>query len=225
MADVQLSVDPREVTGKKVKSLRRQGIIPAHLYGRGTDSLSLQAGHQAVTHLLRTAGRNAIIDLQIGGEPEARPVVLRSVQRDPVSGELVHLDFFQVSLTEKMKVGVPLVLVGEAPAVSVFGGVLLQSLDHLNIEALPTDVPQHVEIDVSHLDALDSALFVRDLPIPVGVQVLDDQGLVVAKVAAPRLAVEVEKAEGEEEAAAAEGAPAGDEAPAQAAASTEEASE
>jgi large subunit ribosomal protein L25 len=209
MADVQLSVDPREVTGKKVKSLRRQGIIPAHLYGRGTDSLALQAPQQAVTHLLRTAGRNAIIDLQIGGEPQARPVVLRSVQRDPVSGELVHLDFFQVSLTEKMKVGVPLVLVGEAPAVSVFGGVLLQSLDHLNIEALPTDVPQHVEIDVSHLDALDSALFVRDLPIPSGVHVLDDPGLVVAKVAAPRLAVEVEKAAEEEEAAAAaEGAPA-----------------
>ncbi|MEX1254808.1 MAG: 50S ribosomal protein L25 [Dehalococcoidia bacterium] len=222
MADVQLSVDPRQVTGKKVKSLRRQGIIPAHLYGRGTDSLALQAAQQAVTHLLRTAGRNAIIDLQIGGEPQARPVVLRSVQRDPVSGELVHLDFFQVSLTEKMKVGVPLVLVGEAPAVSVFGGVMLQSLDHLNIEALPQDVPQHVEIDVSHLETVDSALFVRDLPIPAGVQVLDDPGLVVAKVAAPRLAVEVEKTPEEEEAAAAAAAAAGAEgAPAEAGAAEE----
>ncbi len=207
MADVQLNVDPREVTGKKVKSLRRQGIIPAHLYGRGTESLAVQAPQQEVVHLLRTAGRNAIIDLQIGGENGPRPVVLRSVQRDPVSGELVHLDFFQVSLDETMKVGVPLVLVGEAPAVSVYGGVLLQSLDRLNVEALPGDVPQHVEVDVSELEMLEAALFVRDLSVPASVHVLDDPGIVVAKVAAPRLVTEVEKAaEVEEEAAAAEAA-------------------
>jgi large subunit ribosomal protein L25 len=206
MADVQLMVDPRNVTGKKVKSLRRQGIIPCHLYGRGTESLAVQASESDVTSLLRTSGRNAVIDLQINGESEARPVVLRSVQRDPVSGELVHLDFFQVSLTERMRVGVPLVLVGEAPAVSMYGGVLLQSLDQLSIEALPTEVPKHIEVDVSRLEAVDSALFIRDLMVPASIQVLDDPGLVVAKVAAPRLAVEVEEKRAEEEEAAAVGA-------------------
>lgn len=203
MADVQLMVDPRNVTGKKVKSLRRQGIIPCHLYGRGTESLAVQAAEQAVTTLLRTSGRNAIIDLQINGENEPRPVVLRSVQRDPVTGELVHLDFFQVSLTERLRVEVPLVLVGEAPAVAMFGGVLLQSLDHLTIEALPTEVPKHIEVNVSRLEAVDAALFIRDLMVPASVQVLDDPGLVVAKVAAPRLAVEVEEKRAEEEEAAA----------------------
>ena len=92
MADVQLVVDPRTVTGKKVKALRREGIIPAHLYGRGTESLALQTSTQTMMSLLRTTGPNAIIDLQINGESEPRSVVLRGVQRNPVTSELVHID-------------------------------------------------------------------------------------------------------------------------------------
>jgi large subunit ribosomal protein L25 len=204
MAEVQLTVDPRVVTGKKVKALRRQGIIPAHLYGRGTESLALQAPAQTITSLLRTAGRNAIIDLQINGESEPRPVVLRGVQRNPVTSELVHIDFFQISLTEKLRAEVPLVLSGEAPAVNVYGGILLQSLDHLSIEALPTEVPQQIEVDITGLETLDSALFVRDLDIPPNVEVLADRDQVVAKVAPPRIAAEIEAEEAAAEEAAAE---------------------
>ncbi len=202
MADVQLTVDPRTVTGKKVKALRRQGIVPAHLYGRGTESLALQAQTQTITSLLRTAGRNAIIDLQINGEGEPRPVVLRGVQRNPVTDELLHIDFFQISLTEKLRAEVPLVLTGDAPAVNVYSGVLLQSLDHIAVEALPRDVPEQIEVDVSGLDALDAALFVRDLNIPANVEVLVDADQMVAKVEPPRIAAEIEA----EEAAAAEAA-------------------
>jgi len=207
MADVQLVVDPRMVTGKKVKALRRQGVIPAHLYGHGTESLAVQISAQAVTTLLRNAGANAIIDLHINGEGEPRPVVLRGVQRDPVTGELVHVDFFQISLTERLHAEVPLVLTGEAPAVSIYGGVLLQTLDHLPIEALPTDVPDRIEVNVSQLDSLESTLFVRDLFVPASVQVLAEPGQVVAKVAAPRLVAEIEREEAvaAEEAAVAEG--------------------
>lgn len=200
MADVQLVVDPRTVTGKKVKALRRQGITPAHLYGRGTESLALQAETQTITSLLRTAGRNAIIDLQINGEHEPRPVVLRGVQRNPVTGELVHIDFFQISLTERLRAEVPLVITGEAPAVNVYNGVLLQSLDHLSVEALPRDVPEQIEVDVTGLEVLDAALFVRDLRIPPNVEVLADPDQLVAKVEPPRIAAEIEA----EEAAAAE---------------------
>ncbi len=203
MADVRLVVDPRVVTGKKVKALRRQGIIPAHLYGRGTESRALQAPAPSITTLLRTAGRNAIIDLQINGEGEARPVVLRGVQRDPVTDELVHIDFFQISLTEQLRADVPLVLAGEAPAVAVFGGVLLQSLDRLTIEALPTEIPSHIEVDVTGLETLDSALFVRDLTIPPNVVLLTDPDQVVAKVEAPRIAAEIEAEEAAAAAAAA----------------------
>lgn len=200
MADAQLVVDHRTVTGKKVKALRRQGIVPAHLYGRGTDSLALQAPTTAITDILRHAGRNAIIDLQINGETESRPVVLRGVQRNPVTDELVHIDFFQISLTERLRADVPLVLTGEAPAVSVYGGVLLQSLDHLSLEALPADIPQSIEVEVSGLDALEAALFVRDLDVPRNVEVLADQDQVVVKVAPPRLVVEEEEEVAEEEA-------------------------
>jgi large subunit ribosomal protein L25 len=204
MADVQLTVDPRLVTGKKVKARRREGIIPAHLYGRGTESQALQAPTQTITSLLRTAGRNAIIDLQINGESEPRPVVLRGVQRNPVTGELVHIDFFQISLTERLRAEVALVVTGEAPAVSVYSGVLLQGLDHLSVEALPTEVPQQIEVDVSGLDTLDSGLFVRDLNIPPNVEVLTDPDQLVAKVEPPRIAAEIEAEEAAAEEAAAE---------------------
>ena len=199
MADGQLVVDPRTVTGKKVKALRRQGIIPAHLYGRGTESLALQTSTQTMISLLRTTAPNTIIDLQINGESEPRSVVLRGVQRNRVTSELVHIDFLQISLTEKLRTDVPLVITGQAPAVGVLGGVLLQTLDRLTIEALPGDVPQQIEVDVSELETIDSSVFVRDLPVPAGVEVLADPNQVVSKVAAPRLAAEIE----EEEAAAA----------------------
>jgi len=204
MADVQLEVDNRVVTGKKVKALRRQGIVPAHLYGRGTESLALQASTAAITSILRTAGRNAIIDLQINGEGESRPVMLRGVQRNPVTDELVHIDFFQISLTERLSADVPLVLVGEAPGVTIHGGVLLQSLDHLSLEALPTDIPTHIDVDVSVLDVLDAALFVRDLVVPSNVEVLAAPDQVVVKVAPPRLVSEEELSAEKEEAPEAE---------------------
>ncbi len=207
MAEVRLDVDPRMVTGKKVKSLRRQGLIPAHLYGKGTESLALQASLPTISTLLRTAGRNAIIDLQINGEGEPRPVVLRGVQRNPVTDELLHIDFFQISLTEKLRADVQLRLIGEAPGVLVFGGVLLQSLDHVTVEALPLDIPSHIDVDVSGLETLDSSIFVRDLDVPPNVEMLSDPDQVVAKVEAPRIAAEIEAEAAEAAAAAAAAAP------------------
>ena len=192
MADVQIAVESRLVTGKKVKSLRRQGIIPAHLYGRGIDSLTLQAPATAVGTLLRTAERNQIIGLQIDGEPQARAVMLRGVQRNPVTDELVHIDFFQISLTDKLRADVPLNFVGEAPAVQVFAGILLHAVDHVTVEALPTDLPGHLDVDVSGLEALEAALYVRDIALPPNVEMLSDPDQVIAKVSPPRVA-EVEE--------------------------------
>jgi large subunit ribosomal protein L25 len=199
MADVQLTVDQRVVTGKRVKSLRKQGLMPAHLYGRGTESLTIQTETSNIVHLLRTAGRNAIIDLMVNGEGEPRPVVLRGIQRNPITDELVHVDFYQISLTETLRADVALHFTGEAPAVQVFSGVLLHSIDHITVEALPRAIPERIEVDISGLEELESALFVRDLPIPGDVEVLTDLDMMVVKVGTPRLA-----AADEEEAAAAE---------------------
>jgi large subunit ribosomal protein L25 len=224
MAGVQLAVDQRTIMGKRLGGLRRKGIMPAHLYGHGIDSLALQAPTATIINLLRTAGRNDIIDLQIAGEGQARPVMLRGVQRDPVSDALVHIDFFQISLTERLRADVPLSITGEAPAVQVYGGILLQSLDRVTVEALPADIPSHFEIDISGLAELDTAIHVSDLKIPENVVLVSDPDQVIVKVATPKLAAEEEAAapavEGEEAAAAAEGA-----APAAEGAAAEEKSE
>jgi large subunit ribosomal protein L25 len=202
MADIELSVKPRQVLGKKVAALRRQGVTPANVYGRNLESKAVEVETVVLTHLLRSAGRNVIIDLRIEGEDSPRPVMLRAVQREPATSRLLHVDFYQVSLTQKMRADVPLILVGEAPAVAEFGGILLQSLDNIAVEALPGDIPPHVEVDVSMLARLDDAVHVRELPIdPTKVHVMTDAEIVVAKVAPPRL-VTVE----EEEAVAAEAA-------------------
>lgn len=209
MAEAALQVDPRSTRGKKLKALRREGVLPANIYGRGIDSVAVQAPKHAVQQLLRTTGRNVVIDLHVNGEGKPRPVLLRSLARNPVTGDVLHLDFQQVSLTEKMHADVPLVLVGEPPAVSVFGGILLQSLDHLVMLALPDDLPSLIEVDVSNLTELESSIHVRDLTLPPNVEVVTDIEQVVAKVAAPRVAEKEEEAavEGEEAAApAAEGA-------------------
>jgi len=211
MADIELSVKPRRVLGKKVAALRRQGVTPANVYGRNLESKAVEVETVVLTHLLRSAGRNVIIDLHIEGEDLPRPVMLRAVQREPATSRLLHVDFYQVSLTQKMRTEVPLILVGEAPAVAEFGGILLQSLNSIAVEALPGDIPAHVEVDVSALTRLDDAVHVRELPIdPTKVYVMTDAELVVAKVAAPRL-VAVEEAEEVAAEAAAEAVAAGEE--------------
>lgn len=206
MASVQIDVDQRAVLGKKVRALRRQGMIPVHLYGHGVDSLALQAPAAVVTTLLRTAARNQIIDLKIGGEEQPRAVMLRGIQRNPLTDDLLHIDFFQISLTEKLRADVPLNIIGEAPAVQIFSGILLHQIDHVTVEALPSELPSHIDVDVSGLDVLEAALHVRDITLPANVEMLTDPDQVIAKVSPPRVAEEVAPtAEAEAAAPAAEG--------------------
>ncbi len=194
---LELEVARREVLGKKVRRLRRQSITPANIFGRRVESVAIQMPTAALTHVLRTVGRNEIIYLRLDQE-SPRPTFIRHVQRDPVSGEILHVDFQQVSLTEKVRLEVPIVLVGVAPAVATFSGTLLHSLDYITVEGLPTEMPSQVEVDVSVLDSLEAALHVRDISLPAGLTVLSNPDLVVATVVPPR--VEVEEAVAVEEA-------------------------
>ena len=212
MANKELAVAPRTVLGKKVKALRRRGVTPGNIYGHKIDSAAVQADTVELVHLLRASTRNAIIDLQVEGDAKARPVIVRAVERDPVSGEILHIDFYQISMTEKMKAEVPVVLTGTSPAVSTFGGVLLQMLERVPVEALPADIPTQFEVDVSRLTELEQSFHIRDLSFDeskVSLQV--DPDVVLARVAAPRLATAEEEgtaAAAEGAAAPAEGAPA-----------------
>jgi large subunit ribosomal protein L25 len=206
MARKELPVEPREVTGKKVAALRRGGVLPANIYGRGLPSVSVQVSIDEMIKTLRAATANEVIDVKIAGESEVRPVVIHKIQRHPLSGNPLHADLFQVSLREKMRADVPLIVIGRSEAIETFSGVLVHSLETLHIEALPLDIPTHIEVDITAITELEMSVHVRDLPIPGNVTVLNDGELVVVKVAAPRVAEEEEvavTAEGEEGAEAA----------------------
>lgn len=199
---IELRAAPRTVLGKKVSQLRRQGLIPANVYGHNVPSFAIQVPSDDLRHVLRDAGRNGIVYLRVdGGEP--RPTFIRDVQRNPVSDAILHVDFLQISLKERVRLEVPIHLTGVPGAVERLGGILVHGVDHVMVEALPTEVPSYLEVDVSGLEEFDQAIHVSDLKPPAGVTVLTDPELVVAKVAPP--AVErAEEVAAEEEAAAAE---------------------
>ncbi len=193
MARKELGVRTREVLGKKVAALRRAGILPANVYGRRLPSVSLEVDTEVFERMLREAAANEVIDLQIDGERSSRPVIVHHLQRNPLNGSLLHADFYQVSLRDKMRADVPLVVIGTSAAVTTYGGTLLTGAEALHVEALPLDLPGHIEVDVSALKELDTALHVRDLTVPANITVLTDPDVVVARVTSPRVVEEEEE--------------------------------
>lgn len=203
----ELTVNSRDVLGKKVKVLRRHGVTPGNIFGRGVESTAIQVPTNELLHVLKSAGRNEIVYLMLAGD-EPRPTFVKHVQHHPIADNILHVDFLQISLKEKVRIDVPVHIIGLAPAVDRYGGILTLGLDHVSVEALPTDVPSSVEADVSSLEEVDSAFHVGDLHIPEGVTLLTDPDQVVAKVSPPAVVqvdVVAEPVEGEEAAAAASG--------------------
>ncbi|MSQ61808.1 MAG: 50S ribosomal protein L25 [Dehalococcoidia bacterium] len=199
MAAVTLSAAPRQMLGKKARFLRRAGLLPANIFGLGQESQSVQVQDHDLRELLRHGGRNQLIDLTVEGEKTPVSAMIRGVQRNPVSRQLMHVDFIRVSLTTAINASVPLVFVGESLGVKMFGGVLVHNMDSVQVRALPANMPQHVEVDISVLAELDQTLHVRDLSAGSDVEIVSDPDALVAKVEPPRLAVE---GEGEEAPAA-----------------------
>ena len=196
--DPVLHVQRRSTTGKKVKQLRREGIAPGNVYGRGLESVAVQAQLSHVQQVFRQLDRNSVVQMTIDAAEEI-PVVLRDVQRHPVSGDVLHLDFYQVDLTRVIHSEARLALTGEPEAVAN-GGTLVQSLEYLMLEALPTAMPSEIEVDVSGLSDFGHSVLVRDLVLGEGVRALTDGAIAVATVLAPRVAEEdeVEEVEGAE---------------------------
>jgi large subunit ribosomal protein L25 len=213
MARKEIPVETRQVLGKKVAQLRRQGFLPGNVFGNGLESVAVQAQAETVEKTLRTLGANEVIDLKIDGETASRPVVLQKVQRHPLTSSLLHLDFYQVSLRQRMRADVPLVVVGESEGVKTFNGVLLMAIESVSVEALPLDIPSRIEVDVTPLENLEDSLQVKDLPAIPDVTILTDPDMVIVKVSTPRVAVEdlAEEAAAEEAAEAAAEAAEGEE--------------
>ena len=196
-----LEVAPRSAKGKANKALRRSGSVPVHVFGHGIESQGLQAEEKALRHVVHQAGASGLIDMQVEGKPQK--VMVRKVQRHPVNGKLIHVDFYQVRMDTKTRVRLALLFVGEAPGVKLHDGSLLHAVEAINVEALPGDLPHHLEVDISVLEELDQALHIRDLVIPDKLTVLDDPDEMVAKIQPPR---KVEEEVVAPEAAAPEGA-------------------
>ena len=223
MDSVDIEAQPRQVLGKKVKELRRQGLVPANMYGRGSDSVALQLPEKLVAQRVARASRSTLFSLTLNGD-KGETVLVKEVQRHPTSGRVLHVDFYRVAMTERLKASVPLHFVGDAPAVKQFDGSMLHNLTAVEVESLPGDLPAGIEVDVSGLETLDDAIHVSDLQVAAAVTVLTPADELVAKVLPPTVieedeveAAEAAEAAGEPEAEAGETAEAEDrgEAPSQ----------
>jgi large subunit ribosomal protein L25 len=194
------AVEPRGVMGKAVRRLRREGTIPGNIYGRGLDSVAVQMPWTDAREMLNAHGRNTLIEVKVDGESQARPVVVRDIVRHPVDGAVQHIDFFQVDLSRAIQADVPIHFLDEAPAVHTYGGVFVQALDVVHVEALPNEMPEAIEVSVASLTELDQSLSVADIVVPTGVTILTDPEQAIAQIARPRLEVEEEEEvpEGEE---------------------------
>ncbi len=196
MEQIELQASNREILGSKVRFLRRQGIIPVHLLGHNIKSVALQCNAAQLQRVLARAGKTRLISLRLDGAKRPVNVVVREIQRDPPTGELLHVDFYQVRMAEKIKVEVPIVPVGEAPALKVKENMLLQELNKLTIECLPDKIPANIEVDLSSLIEAGQSIHVGDITLEEGVTVLNDPELVMVKIAVRHVekVEEVEKA-------------------------------
>jgi large subunit ribosomal protein L25 len=206
----------RTVTGKKVAGLRRDGQLPAVVYGRGVPSDSVSLDAREFETLRRHAGRTTLIDLAVDGQKPA-PVLVHDIQHHPVTRKPLHVDLYLVRMTDELTIEVQLVADGSSVAVVDEGGTLLHALDHVRVKALPDHLPAAIHYSIEPLATFDDVIHVSDLVIPDGVTLLTEPTEIVAKVLPPRIE-EVEEpaaeaAEGEEGAEGPEGAKAGEEGP------------
>ena len=199
--DLELTLEPRVAQGKANKRLRRDGIVPGVVYGKGEDSTNVQVEAKTFEVLYRAAGKTSVVQFRLPGASRATSGFIKSVQRHPLSGRAIHVDYYLVNLNVEMEVDIPLVFTGEAPAVEETGGTLLHNLSSVRVKALPNDIPHEIEVNVSTLVSLDVAIHVADLSLNRDlVHVLTDGETLVATVVPARVEEEPEPVvvEGEE---------------------------
>lgn len=181
---MQLLAQKREKLGKQNKPLRQEGLIPAVLYGKGLENQNLAVNAKEFSRVFKEAGANTLIDLVVGDS--TRKALIHDVQRNFLSDGVDHVDFYAVRMDEKTSVHVPIEFVGESPAVKELGGILNRSMSEVEVEALPADLPHKFTLDISRLTELDQSLYVKDLNVPAGVEVMASPDGVIATVTEPR---------------------------------------
>lgn len=175
-----LEAQARTVTGKKVGQLRRDGLVPAVVYGSKTEAFSIQIPYRILQTTLAKAGGTHLINIAVDGK--VTPVLAREVQRSVLRGEIMHVDFLAVDMTQTIRAEVPVQYVGEAPAVKSGSGVLVTLVQTLEIEALPSDLIDRIEVDVTELKSFNDTLHVRDLKLSSKVTVIADPDEMLARI-------------------------------------------
>jgi len=209
----KLRVEKRKILGKKVKKLRREGTLPANIYGRDIKSIAVQLPQKDFDKVFKEAGETGLVDVMV--DSQTIPVLIHNVQTDYL-GNYLHADFYKVNLKEKVKTMVPISIVGEPKAVVDKVGLLMNILSEVEVEALPEQLPENIEVNVENLALVDEQITVGDIKAPQGVAILTDPGQVIVKIGAliskeaEELAAQEQAAaeEAKAEAAAEEGAPA-----------------
>lgn len=193
MDRLSLHAKERIILGKKVKKLRRDGQIPGHVFGKGVEGENVLLKLSEFLKIFHQAGETTLVDLKIGAE-KVRPVLIREVQYDSVKGLAIHVDFYQVNLSEKVKVEIPLVLIGEQPeSVHLGETIVLQTLNEVEVEALPTDLVEKIEVDITPLKAIDDAITISQLTYDREKLTLEaDPEAIIVKLA-PAVTAEMEK--------------------------------
>ena len=182
MNDLALPVSKRNILGKKTRFLRRQGITPAHLFGHGLESIPLQCDTARLQRIIAQAGTTRLIALEIEGDKQPRSVFIREIQRNAYTGALLHVDLYQVRKMERIKADIPIVFVGEAPALKEKGRSLMHGITTLSVECLPDRLPPQIEVDLSHLEEAEQAIHVREIALSPDITVMTDSDQIVVKV-------------------------------------------
>ena len=191
MEGLTLATNKRDITGKKVAILRRDGITPIHLYGNGIESQSLQCDTATVSKVVLEAGTNIPVTVTVPGNSEENVCFVREVQYHPVTDRLIHVDFMKVDVTRTVRAEVPIIISGLSPAVRNMGGTLLQPLQSVTVEALPMNIPPMFSLNSDLLIDFDTNFYVSDLEAPDNISIINDEEDLVAGVVAPRIEREV----------------------------------
>lgn len=180
MDKISLKAEKRNVTGKKVSRLRKDGVLPANIYGRGVKSTSIQISLSNFNEVYKEAGETGIVEIKL--DKETRPCLIHNIQLGPVNEKPLHVDFYQVDLKQKVTAKVPLILMGESPAEKQGVGVLVQQVDEVEVEALPADLPEKFEVGVENLSDVGQSILLKDVKVSEKVKINDDLEKIVVKI-------------------------------------------
>src|SRR3989338_1921157 len=187
---IELNAQNREVLGSGVKKLRRDGYVPAVLYGKGQEPLPLQVPLKDFNKAFKMAGESTLVYINVGGQ--SYPTIIHDVSRDTLTDGILHADFYKVRLDEKIKTNVPVVFVGESPAVKDLGGIFVRNVNELEVEALPQNLPHELKIDISFLKNFGDQILVKNIDLGKDVRIEAEQDAIIATIQEPKSQEELE---------------------------------